>query len=193
MPSRHSIRTVQSENWRRAPPAGADSGSIHPASLNPIPMGLRTRSPVWQAAQERCVEAALCRQAPLNELYLWRDKPAATAVRARARECTLSSAVAGSGQGRADAHLDSGCRESGCGPALQRYRSSGFRPVRFATRLTMRGASSSPSWKANTKSGQPARLSVRWEPDCLLTLHPMRSRAASTRLARVAAQEFMPR
>jgi hypothetical protein len=62
-------------------------------------------------------------------------------------------------------------------------RSSGRRPVRFPTRTSMWGPSSSSSWKANTKSDQPSRESVRCEPDWRLSLHPSRSRAAQTRRA----------
>ena len=45
------------------------------------------------------------------------------------------------------------------------YRSLDVRPVCFATRASMRGPISSPSWKAKTQSGQPARVSVLWLPD----------------------------
>jgi probable addiction module antidote protein len=56
--------------------------------------------------------------------------------------------------------LRQGCRSSACirGSTLA-YRSSGRRPVRLAMRASIRGPISSPSWKANTKSGQSVRAS----------------------------------
>lgn len=72
------------------------------------------------------------------------------------------------------------------------YRSSGVRPVRFAILASMRGPISSRSWNANTKSGHPERSRVRCDPVCRLVAHPMRSSAASTRLARVLGQEVTP-
>ena len=71
-------------------------------------------------------------------------------------------------------------------PGLRSFstqRSSGRRPVRFARRTSMRGPSSSSSWKANTQSDQPARARVRWEPDWRFSVHPIRRRAAKTRRA----------
>jgi len=77
-------------------------------------------------------------------------------------------------------------------PLLESYRSSGVRPVRFAILASMRGPISSRSWNANTKSGHPGRSSVRCDPVCRLIAHPMRSSAASTRLARVLGQAVTP-
>ncbi len=67
-------------------------------------------------------------------------------------------------------------------------RSSGVRPVRVAMRANILGPSSSSSWKANTKSSQPARLSVRCEPDCRFSCQPIFRSAASTRRAFVDGQ-----
>ena len=47
------------------------------------------------------------------------------------------------------------------GGARTTQRSSGRRPVCFAIRASIRGPISSPSWKANTKSGEPSRDNVR--------------------------------
>ncbi len=63
------------------------------------------------------------------------------------------------------------------------YRSSGLKPVCLAIRTSMRGPISSPSWKANTKSGQPSRSRVRWLPDSRLTCQPIRRNPARTRRA----------
>ena len=52
-----------------------------------------------------------------------------------------------------------------CSAVVGTHRSPGRRPVRFAIRASIRGPISSSSWNANTKSAQPARDSVRWEPD----------------------------
>ena len=74
------------------------------------------------------------------------------------------------------------------GTVVQEYhRSSGVSPVRLATRASIRGPISSLSWKANTTSGQLGRARIRCEPrTCRLTRHPIRNRAARTRLAFVA-------
>jgi hypothetical protein len=70
--------------------------------------------------------------------------------------------------------------------------SSGVSPVRFAIRASMRGPTSSSSWKANTKSGQPDRSSVRWEPDWRFSRQPVRTRAARTRRAFAVGQVLTP-
>ncbi len=73
------------------------------------------------------------------------------------------------------------------------YRSSGFSPVFRAMRASILGPISTLSWKAKTKSGQPARLRTRWEPDLRrLMLQPIRRRAASTRPALVAGHWLTP-
>jgi len=61
------------------------------------------------------------------------------------------------------------------------HRSSGFKPVCFAIRASIRGPTSSPWWKANTKSGEPDRDKTRCEPVCRLVTHPIRASAASIR------------
>ena len=70
------------------------------------------------------------------------------------------------------------------GTVVQEYhRSSGVSPVRLAMRASIRGPISSLSWKANTTSGQLGRARIRCEPrTCRLTRHPIRNRAARTRL-----------
>jgi len=73
----------------------------------------------------------------------------------------------------------------GCG-----YKSSGRSPVCRATRASMTGPISSPSWKAHVKLGQPGRTRVRWEPVVRAICHPVRRRAARTRLALLAGQRL---
>ena len=64
------------------------------------------------------------------------------------------------------------------------HKSSGFRPVRLATRASIFGPISSPWWNANTTSGQPERSRILCEPSlCRLIRQPIRSRVAKTRLA----------
>jgi hypothetical protein len=55
-------------------------------------------------------------------------------------------------------------------------------------RANILGPISSSSWKAKTKSSQPDRLSVRWEPDYRLSCQPIFRSAANTRRAFVAGQ-----
>ncbi len=73
-------------------------------------------------------------------------------------------------------------RRGGLGCPLP-LRSSGVGAVRLAILANMRGPSSSESRNAKTKSGQPSRDSTRCEPVCRLVAHPIRLRAANTRLA----------
>src|SRR5690606_9479251 len=73
-----------------------------------------------------------------------------------------------------------------------RHRASGLSPVWRAMRASIRGPISSPSWNANTKSGQPSRRSVRWLPDSRFTDQPIRSSAAKTRRAFAAPHVVMP-
>ena len=71
-----------------------------------------------------------------------------------------------------------------------RYKSDGARPVFLAILASILGPISSPSWKANTKSGQPSRLSVRCDPDWRFSRHPILKRAARTRLVLQAGQSL---
>lgn len=68
------------------------------------------------------------------------------------------------------------------------YRSPGLRPVCLASRASIFGPISSPSWKANTTSGQPGRAKVLCEPVCRFTCQPSRCSAASTRRALAEGQ-----
>ena len=64
------------------------------------------------------------------------------------------------------------------------HKSGGVKPVFLAIRANIRGPISSPSWNANTTSGQPVRERMRCEPpDSRLMLQPSRSKAARTRRA----------
>lgn len=74
-----------------------------------------------------------------------------------------------------------------------RHKSCGRSPVDFAILASIRGPTSSPSWKANTSSRPSACRSNRWEPRERATLQPLRSNAASTRDAFVAGHSLMPR
>ena len=67
-------------------------------------------------------------------------------------------------------------------------RSVGFNPVCLATRASIRGPISSPSWKANTKSGNPSRFRMRWEPVRRASSHPILSSARRTFRALHAGQ-----
>src|ERR1700681_1741998 len=58
------------------------------------------------------------------------------------------------------------------------HKSAGVRPVFLAILASILGPISSLSWKANTKSGQPSRLSVRCDPDWRFSRHPILGRAA---------------
>lgn len=73
------------------------------------------------------------------------------------------------------------------------YKSSGRRPVCLAMRTSIRGPISSLAWNANTKSGQPSLERIRWEPDCLLILQPIRKSAARSLRARVLDHLLMQR
>jgi len=60
------------------------------------------------------------------------------------------------------------------------YRSSGVNPVFLAILANIRGPISSRSWNEKTKSDQPSRLRVRWDPVCRTTNHPFLCSARRT-------------
>lgn len=70
------------------------------------------------------------------------------------------------------------------------YKSFGSSPVRLAIFDSITGPISSPSWNANTKSGQPVRARVRCEPVCRICSHPIWRRALRTFLALLDGHEL---
>ncbi len=73
------------------------------------------------------------------------------------------------------------------------HRSSGLSPLLLAIRASIAGPISSPSWKAQTISGQPSRDNTLCEPPLdRFTRQPIRSSAAKTRLALWEPHWLMP-
>ncbi len=158
-PATSGVVPVRCAAWRAAKLRGR-SGAKAFRSHHPQPI------PARKISQTRVLYSARSRTSRRSR------PPAAAAWLARSESHTLAAS-----QVHYQVRLLKIGRDISC------YRSSGFRPVRFAIRANMCGPISSSSWKAKTKSGQPPRANVRCEPAWRLIRHPIRRRAVRTRRA----------